>query len=255
MMFKDNKIMTQKTQPHIKLQKVDKICLISGNPDRVPAIANHLLDPHKVAEHRGLVAYKGITPRKKIPVTVLTTGMGCPSTAIVLEEAYRAGGRIFIRIGSTGSLIAGKNMGIGSIFIPFAAIRDEGTSSQLAPLEVPAVATPRIYQALCAAANNLRVSYKTGIVWSTDIYYSEEPSHHTAYIPYGAMCVEMESSTLFIFGTNKKAETGVILTSDGNIEDKTNIYTGDVDTNTRVFEHGVDKSIECTVGAIEGLVS
>jgi len=253
LIFKENDIMTQTIQPHIKLKEVDEICLISGNPDRVPTIANNLNDSHKVAEHRGLVAYKGKTPRKDIPVTVLTTGMGCPSTVIVLEEAFRAGGRIFIRIGSTGSLITGKDMGIGAIVIPYAAIRNEGTSLQLTPLEVPAVATPRIYQALCAAANNLDVPYKTGMVWSTDIYYSDEPNHYIKYTPYGAVCVEMESSTLFIFGSNKKIETGTILTSDGNIEDKVNIYIGDVEKNNKIFELGVKRSVECAIGAIEAL--
>jgi len=29
-------------QPHIKLEEVDEICLISGNPDRVPVIASYL---------------------------------------------------------------------------------------------------------------------------------------------------------------------------------------------------------------------
>ncbi|UCG02345.1 MAG: nucleoside phosphorylase [Candidatus Heimdallarchaeota archaeon] len=245
--------MTLSKQPHIKLKKVDKFCLISGNPDRVPIIASYLQESHLSADHRGLVAYKGKTPKKYIPVTVLTTGMGCPSTAIVLEEAFRAGGRFFIRVGSTAALIGGNDMGIGSLFIPHSAIRDEGTSSQLAPLEVPAVATPRIYQALCTAASNLGVSYNTGIVWSTDIYYSDETNHYTKYTPNGAVCVEMESSTLFIFGSNKKIETGVILTSDGNLEDRVNIYTGDVEKNKKIFELGVQKSIECTIAAIEAL--
>lgn len=245
--------MTQGIQPHIKLKEVDKICLISGNPDRVPTIAKYLNDSYKVAEYRGLVAYKGITPKKEIPVTVLTTGMGCPSTAIVLEEAFRAGGRVFIRIGSTGSLLTGKDMGISTIFIPYAAIRNEGTSSQLAPLEVPAVAAPRIDQALCVAANSFRVSYKTGMVWTTDIYYSDEPKHYTKYTPYGAVCVEMESSTLFVFGSYKKIETGTILASDGNIEDNVNIYSGDVEKNRKIFELGVKNTVECAIGAIEAL--
>jgi uridine phosphorylase len=247
--------MTQNLQPHIKLKEVDKYCLISGNPDRVPIIANNLNDSYKAAEHRGLVAYKGKTPVKDIPVTVLTTGMGCPSTAIVLEESFRAGGRIFIRIGSTGALIAGKDMGIGAIFIPYAAVRDEGTSLQLAPLEVPAVATPRIYRALCDVATNLTIPYKTGMVWSTDIYYSDEPNHYTKYTRHGAVCIEMESSTLFIFGSNRKVETGTILSSDGNIEDDVNIYVGDVEKNSKIFELGVKNTVRCAIGAIESLES
>jgi uridine phosphorylase len=236
------------------LKSVDKVCLISGNPDRVSIIASYLKDSQEVAKHRGLVAFKGVTPKKEVPVTVLTTGMGCPSTAIVLEEAYRAGGRIFIRIGSCGSLQSGKEMGIGSIFIPHAAIRDEGTSPQLTPIEFPAAASPSIHRMLCDSARSKDISYNTGIVWSTDVYYSPDPNRYKKWAEYGAVCVEMESSTLFIFGSIKESVmTGTILTSDGNVEDETNIYTGDVEKNIDQFKEGVEKTIKCVIETIDML--
>ncbi|MHA2362412.1 MAG: nucleoside phosphorylase [Candidatus Hodarchaeales archaeon] len=240
-------------QPHIRLTEVDKICLISGNPDRVPIIASFLIDATKIADHRGLVAYRGKTPKNEIPVTVLTTGMGCPSQAIVLEEAYRVGGRIFIRIGSTGSLQPGEDMGIGTIFIPHGAIRDEGTSPKFAPLEYPAVASPKIHYKLCQSAEKLGIPYKTGIVWSSDIYYAPNTDLYKKWAKLRAVCIEMESSTLFIFGSSKddKIMTGTILTSDGNLEEGTNIYSGNVEENKKIFQEGVKKTIECVIEAIE----
>lgn len=77
-------------QPHIKVETDDKVCLIRGNPDCVPIIASFLTNPNKVTDHRGLVSYKGTIPNNNIPVTVVTTGMGCPITTIVLEECYNA---------------------------------------------------------------------------------------------------------------------------------------------------------------------
>ena len=241
-------------QPHIKLESVDKICLLSGNPDRVPIIADNLKNSEKIADYRGLVAYKGVTPRNKIPVNVLTTGMGTGSSSIVLEEAYRAGGRIFIRIGSTGSFQPGD--GIGSIFIPHAAIRDEGTSKQLIPIEFPATATPHLHHDLCNAANNLGINYKTGVVWTTDIYYDPAGiTRHKKWINYGMVCVEMESSALFIFGSLKGNDVSVatILTSDGNVEEQNNIYEGDVSDNNRVFEESVQKTIDIVIETIENM--
>ncbi len=240
-------------QPHIKLESVDKFCLISGNPDRVSIIASYLEESQLAAEHRGLVSYKGVTSKNKVPVTVLTTGMGCPSTAIVLEEAYRAGGRIFIRIGSCGALQAGKEMGIGAIFIPQAAVRNEGTSPQLAPIEFPAAASPVIHRALCDSAKELKIPFNMGIVWSSDIYYSPDPNQYQKWAKCGAVCVEMESSTLFIFGSIKGVFTGTILTSDGNLEEKINIYSGNVEENLSQFQEGVKKSIECAIEAIDSL--
>lgn len=239
-------------QPHIKLESVDKVCMISGNPDRVPIIASYLKDSHEAATHRGLVSYKGFTPKNAVPVTVLTTGMGCPSTAIVLEEAYRAGGRIIIRIGSCGSLQPGREMGIGAIFIPHAAVRNEGTSPQFAPLEFPAAAHPEIHRTLCDAAKTQKISYNTGIVWSTDVYYSPDEAQFRKWAKLGAVCVEMESSLLFIFGSIKEdALTGTILASDGNLVEKTNIYTGDVKKNYEIFQEGVKNTIECAITAVD----
>lgn len=246
-MSKDN------LQFHIKLEKVDGICLISGNPDRVPVIANYLKDAKKVAEHRGLVAFKGFSTKKATPVTVLTTGMGSPSTAIVLEEAYRAGARTIIRVGSTGSLQPGADNGVGAIYIPHAAIRDESTSKSFAPINYPAVADPELHRALCDAAGSINVSYQTGIVCSSDIYYDTDPKHREKYSQLGAVCQEMESSTLFVFSSTKGKEmkAATILTSDGNIIDETNIYTGNIEKNHKLFKDRVGKSIQVVMEAID----
>ena len=241
----------KKLQPHIKLREIDTVCLLAGNPDRIPLIASFLKDAEKVASHRGLIAYKGVTPEKKIPVTVLTTGMGCPSTAIVLEEAYKAGGRIFIRIGSTGSLLPGKDHSIGSIYIPVAAIRDDGASLKLVPSQVPAVASPEIFQALCQAATTLEAEYHKGLVWTSDIYYNEDPKAFQKWVKYGATCVEMESSLLFTVGLMKELKMGTILTSDGNLNESDSIYVGSVEENHKKFQAGVVNTIKCAISAIE----
>ena len=238
-------------QPHIKVKEVDEVCFIAGNPDRIPIIASFLKNSEKVVEYRGLVTFKGVTPRKEIPVTVITTGMGCPSTAIVLEEIYRAGGRIIIRIGSCGSLLSGKQYGIGSIYIPVAAIRDDGTSTKIAPLEVPAVASPLIFNALCLAAQNLNIKYDTGLVWTANIYYSEDINQFKTWVQYGASCVEMESSYLFTYGRKKNLSIGSILTSDGNLNEEDSIYSGSLEENISRFETGVTNTIKCAISAIE----
>jgi len=245
--------MITKLQPHIKLETVDEICFLSGNPDRVPLIASFLENPQKIAEYRGLISYRGVSPRSKTLITILTTGMGCPSTAIVLEEAFNAGAKIFIRIGSTGSLKSGKDMGIGTIFIPHAAIRDEGTSARFVPLSYPAAANPLIYQILLEAARVLQLSPKKGVVWSTDIYYSKDPLEFQKWANFGAICVEMESSTLFTFPATKSGDilTGSILTSDGNLPDNTNIYSGDINANIKKFNEGLHSAIKCAIEAVD----
>lgn len=244
--------MSEKTlQPHIKLKEVDEVCFIAGNPDRIPMIASYLDNSRKIAEHRGLISYKGVTPDKGIPITVIATGMGCPTTAIVVEEIYRAGGRKIVRIGSCGALRSGKEYGIGSIYIPFAAIRDEGTSPKIAPIEIPAVATPNIFNALCKAAQDMDIRFETGLVWTSDIYYFDDSDYFKKWVEFGGTCVEMESSLLFTFGLKKGIATGTILTADGNLNEENSIYTGTVEENLQKFESGVIDTIKCAISAVE----
>lgn len=247
--------MTNSEKPlqfHIKLQNVDKFCLLSGNPDRVPKIASHLIESVEVANYRGLVAYKGKTPNKRIPVTILTTGMGAPSNAIVLEEAYRAGGRIFIRIGSCGSLT--KKHPLGTIFIPHGAIRDEHTSVALVPIEVPAIAHPKLYQHLIESAKKMNIESPFGLVWTSDIYYSNDESINKKWREFGATCAEMESSFLFsLHALKPNIMVASILTADGELEEYQSIYNGDTEKRVQKFQESVRKTIEIVIQAIETL--
>lgn len=244
-------------QPHIKLEKVDSNCIVSGNPDRVPIIGSYLKDAEKVAEYRGLVAMKGYTPIKEIPVTILTTGMGSGSSGIVIEEAFRAGARNYFRVGSTGSMLNHDDMGIGTIFIPFGAIQDEGTSELIVPPEVPAIAHPDLYQALSTSSKEMGIPYHSGLVWTTDIYYQNDLEYFKKWIKYGATCVEMESSMLYRFCANKgyEAKGATILTSDGNLHENKSIYVGDTEKNQELFDQGVENTIKITIAAIEKLNS
>ena len=245
--------MAEILQPHIKLAEVSQYCILTGNPDRVPLIASYLDHATKVADHRGLIAFKGVTKNKRVPVTILTTGMGTGSSALVLEEAFRAGGRDFLRIGSTGSLQPGADHGIGSIYIPFGAIRDEGTSDRIAPPAVPAVAYPTLHSALIESAQELRINSTTGLIWTTDVYYQPDFDVFKKWAAFGATCVEMESSLLFTFCASKnyEARSATILISDGNLNEDKSIYVGDTEENIQKFNAGVEKSIRITLNAIE----
>lgn len=243
-------------QPHIKLESVSEFCILSGNPDRIRIIAEKLKESEELSSYRGLVSYRGLTPNKDIPVTLLTTGMGAPSTAIVVEEAYRAGGRVMIRIGSCGSLQLGPQYGIGSIYVPASAIRDEGASKKLVPHEYPATATPRVFQALCEVSSKHGITPITDPVWTSDIYYFQDNEHFKKYAALGAACVEMESALLFSYPALKHdLQVGSILTSDGNLNQVGSIYQGEVDKNLQNFQLGVSKAIDIAISAIEQLAS
>ena len=95
-----------------------------GDPFRVPLVAEYLEDAREVAhkrEHRTMVGtYKGRA------ITVTSTGMGCPSTAIAVEELARVGVTSFIRVGSTAALQPGIEP--GDLIVSQGSFRNDGTT-------------------------------------------------------------------------------------------------------------------------------
>ena len=73
---------------------VGKYVLLPGDPGRVPLIAAHLEDAKHIATNREYVTYTGWLDGEKVSVT--STGIGCPSSAIAIEELYRCGADTFI---------------------------------------------------------------------------------------------------------------------------------------------------------------
>lgn len=210
--------MTKRIQPHLMLGEgdVEQINFLSGDPDRVPLIASYLIDAEEIARHRGLVSFKGYTTGG-VCVTVTTTGMGPPSTAIVLEELRRLGGKVFIRIGSCGGLPL--EVKTGDLVIPYAAVRDEATSLTYASSIYPAVASPEVYSALTEACRQRAVQFHTGLVWTSAVYYQfSDPDAFKYWLNRRVIAVEMELSLLFTFAQVYGLTAGSILACDGNLQ-------------------------------------
>jgi len=206
-------------QPHIlcDIGDLSENLIITGDPKRVEMFAALLENAEKIAENRQYVSYIG--KHKGVDVSVLSTGIGTPATAIAIEEADRIGVARIIRVGTTGALQPGIKR--GDLVIPIAAIRDEHTSEAYATPEFPAVATPRLFENLVSGAKKYNARYHTGIIWTTDNYYTEEDWMNNYWSDRNIVSVEMECSVLFVYGYVKSIETGAILVVDGNLVEGT----------------------------------
>ena len=89
---------------HIACQTGDvgRYVLLPGDPGRVPMIASYLDDAKEVASNREYTTYTGTLLGEKVSVT--STGMGCPSAAIAVEELAIIGADTFIRVGTSGAM-------------------------------------------------------------------------------------------------------------------------------------------------------
>src|SRR5512137_316875 len=121
---------------HLKQGDVGRYVLLPGDPGRVPKIASFFDEAREVACNREFRTYTGTVDGIRVSCT--STGIGCPSTAIALEELVKVGADTFIRIGTGGSLQ--REVGLGDLCITTGAVREEGTTRQYVPLSYPAVA-------------------------------------------------------------------------------------------------------------------
>ena len=211
----------------LKIGEIARYVIVPGDPNRVPIIAQSLENPVHQGQKREFNAYKGTY--KDIEVSVVSTGIGCPSTAIAVEELSYLGAEVLIRIGTSGSV--DKTAKKGDIFIATAAVRDDGTSKQYIPIEFPAVASHGVVDNLIKASEDLNIETKVGICQSKDSFFGETEPERMPVAPYldykwsawqkgGVGASEMEAATLFTLSQIKKIQAGAILaieTSDKEI--------------------------------------
>ena len=121
---------------HLKPGDVGRYVLMPGDPGRVPVIASFFDNAREVAFNREYRTFTGTVDG--IKVSACSTGIGCPSAAIAIEELIKCGADTFIRIGTCGALQ--REVKLGDLCITTAAVREEGTTRQYVPLSYPAVA-------------------------------------------------------------------------------------------------------------------
>jgi len=148
---------------------VGRYVLLCGEPERVPKIASMLKDSEEKRCVREYLVYEGTLDRER--VTVASTGIGGPSTAILIEELANLGADTFIRIGTSGGIADGLEK--GDLVISTGAIRADGTSRSYAWPGYPASANHEAILALIKAAKAKRAKFSAGITFSVDGFYSE----------------------------------------------------------------------------------
>jgi uridine phosphorylase len=211
--------MTQQREYHIGIApgEIPECVLLPGDPDRAHEIAMKYFDePEEIAKKREFWSFKG--KWKGVPVAVCSTGIGCPSAAIALEELVKVGCTTFLRVGTSGAISHSVNTGDLVIFT--GSVRDDGTSRQYVPIQFPAVADPEMVVALTNAARNNGVKYHVGIGHSKDAFYIEHPDHVTdpegtrrkwqMMKNSGVLVTEMESAALFVIGHLRDVKVGTI---------------------------------------------
>lgn len=199
------------------------IALLSGDPARSELIAtDHLSLARSLGHNRGLDSFAANLPDGS-PIVCATSGMGGPSTSIVVNELAQAGIDTIIRIGTSGSIH--HQVEVGSVVIASAALTNHGSARDIAPIGYPAAADPFLTVAAAEVAERLGVAHHVGVVASVDTFYEGQERRESAnpnllrrhsgtvdeYEHLGILSFEMETGTLFTMGGVYGLRTAAVL--------------------------------------------
>jgi uridine phosphorylase len=227
--------------------EVGTVALLPGDPFRVPLIAEFLTDVREVAHQREHMTMTGRYQGRLITAT--STGMGCPSTAIAVEELARCGVTSFIRVGSSAGLQPAIDP--GDLLVSHGSLRNDGTSDAYVPKGYPAVPDLEITLELDRVARELSAgrgfAVHAGINATDDAFYAETPEWISELSRLGVLNVEMESSALFVVARQRGLRAAMICACSSNLVAGASLYD---EQNLKLHDgwrHSIEVALEVAV--------
>lgn len=207
-------------QYHLRVDEgeIGRYVFLPGDPGRCELIAARFENARRIRSNREFTTYTGTLDH--VGVSVVSTGIGGPSTAIAIEELHELGTHTIVRVGTCGAMR--EELAIGDVVIVQASVRDEGTSHQYMPPAVPAVPAFDVVAALREAASARGVRHHVGVAVSTDSFYAQRQAERMpvgaelaqrweSYRRSGAIAAEMETAAVFVVGASLGMRTGAVL--------------------------------------------
>jgi len=188
--------------------------IVVGDPERAAEIAAHLDDARELGRYREYLTFAGEYAGKRIVVS--SHGVGAAGACICFEELFRSGVRTVIRVGTCAALA--DQIEDGESVIATGAIRQDGMTAELIPLNYPAIADRHVVAALerSAAAHESKV-YTGLVLTEPSLYPGLLKLPYAMWIAAGALCVEMEMAALLVVAGIHGCQAGGILASDRNL--------------------------------------
>ena len=181
--------------------------LIPGPKDRSEMLLKLLDSPQKNFTFLDYEMYTGALDGKR--VTVGNGGRYAPDTAITTEILCGAGAESLIRVGSCGSLQ--DNIKIGDLVIVIGALRGEGTSRYYVAENFSTIAHGAIVNALRQAAEDLKVRYHLGWIFTTDALFQETPELIQQLNEQNISSIDMVTSAFLTIAQVRGKQAGAVL--------------------------------------------
>lgn len=219
--------------------------LVPGDPARAARIASEwLTDAKLIMVQREFHSYTG--SYEGVPVSVISTGVGSPGAAMVMQDLGKLGTSVVIRVGTAGSCVA--QVKPGDNVVGTAAVRDEGLTRKFVPEIYPAVANLEVTNALCAAGAGGETKIHTGVVHTSDSFRSPALEKDIEISIYaGVLAFEMEAATILTLAALNGVKAGCIFSIDGYVA---NVAGGNVVPDVNARNRGIKSAIRTSLDAL-----
>jgi AMP nucleosidase len=185
-------------------------------------------------------------------ITIINFGMGSPMAATVMDILSAISPHAVLFLGKCGGLK--KNLNIGDLILPIAAVRGEGTSDEYMPKEVPALPSFRLQRAVSSMIKKHEMDYWTGLIYTTNRRVWEHDEIFKSYLSdIRAMGIDMETATIFTVGFVNKIPHGALLLVSDNPMTPDGVKTEKSDHT--VTANFVKKHLQIDIDALEELAN
>lgn len=204
--------------PHISAEPGDfaEAILLPGDPLRAARIAESLLDDvRQVTAVRNMLGFTGVY--QGMPVSVMGTGMGIPSSSIYATELIRDYGvKRLIRVGTAGGV--SDDVNVGDVVLAIGAATDSLVNRvRYNNWDFAATADYGLLSAAVAAAAAVGATVHVGNIHSGDLFYSPDPDVAEHWNRMGILAVEMESAGLYGIAAEERVRALTIATVSDHI--------------------------------------
>ena len=209
--------------------------LCPGDPRRAAYIAETFFDPgyRTVNEERGMLGFTGTF--EGAPISVQTTGMGCPSAGIVFEELVMLGAQRLIRVGTCGGLKDGMRM--GDTVIGISATAEDTTALRYAQMDSYApTGTFELAETAARLSREHGATVHVGPILTSGVFYDPDPDTFARWKRTGHIGVEMEAAMMYTVATIKGLEALAMMTVSDLLEE-----SGDT---TRISDEELKRGVD-----------
>jgi DeoD family purine-nucleoside phosphorylase len=197
---------------HLRAEPGDyaEAVLLPGDPLRARHIAETFFDsPRQVNGERGMLGFTGTF--EGAPISVQSSGMGCPSAAIVVEELIQLGVKRIVRVGTCGGLQT--DMQLGDLILAISAVPSDATMLTYTGGEPHApTADFELVHAAVHQAKHDGTKLRIGPCVSSSTFYDPDTGRAQRWSDRGVLGVEMEAAVLFTIAALRRIQAACLLT-------------------------------------------